>query len=128
MKDYTEIVDVGLAEFESDISLLPALNKFKLEKKAAMRDRELLLRKRGLSDDHIIQDLIVSENMDIRSEFLSKIKRDEKNKAERRAMIAKVLLAVIYFMIVGMIFFLDEYINEDFEHSWLIPVAGILFF
>jgi len=128
LKDYTEIVDVGLAEFESDISLLPALNKFKLEKKAAMRDRELLLRRRGLSDEHIIQDLIVSENMDIKNEFLSKIKRDEKNKAERRAMIAKVLLAVIYFMIVGMIFFLDEYINEDFEHSWLIPVAGILFF
>ncbi|MBQ1452027.1 MAG: hypothetical protein IIZ22_05130, partial [Clostridia bacterium] len=105
MKDYTEIVDVGLAEFENDISLLPALNKFKLEKKAAMRDRETLLRRRGLSDDHIIQDLIVSENMDIKNEFLSKIKRDEKNKAERRAMIAKVLLAVIYFMIVGMIFF-----------------------
>ena len=128
MKDYTEIVDVGLAEFESDLTLLPVLNKFKLEKKAAMRDREIQLRKRGLSDDHIIQDLIVSENMDVKNEFLAKIKKDEKNKAERRAMIAKVLLSVIYFMIVGMIFFLDEFINEDFEHSWLIPVAGILFF
>ena len=128
MKDYTEIVDVGLAEFENDLALMSAVNKFKTEKKAAMRDREVTLRKRGLSDDHIIQDLIVSENINVKNEFLTKIKRDEKNRAERRALVAKVLLGVIYFMIVGMIFFIDEYVNEDFEHSWLIIVAGILFF
>ena len=128
LKDYTEIIDAALAEYESDISLLPAVNKFKTERKAKMRDRELQLRKRGLSDDHIIQDLIVSENMNAKHDFLAMVKKDEKNKAEIRAMVAKVLLSVIYFMIVGIIFFLDEFINEDFQHSWLIPVAGVLFY
>ena len=128
MKDYTEIIDVALSEFEKDPALSVALDKFKAERKNAMRDRELTLRKRGLSDANIIEDIIVSENLNTKNDFLEKVHMDEKSKAEKRALIAKFLLAVIYFMVVGICYFLDSFINHDWPHSWLIIVAGILFF
>lgn len=128
MKDYTEIIDVALLEFKNDPELSLLAEKYMAERKTAMRDRELQLRKRGLSDNNIIQDIILSENLNAKDDFLAKLHRDEKSKAEKRALIAKFFLAVIYFMVVGIVYFLDSFLNNDWPHSWLIIVAGILFF
>ncbi len=128
MKDYTDFIDVTLSDFANNAESAEDLEKFKFERKSAMRNRELQLRERGLSDSKVIKDLIISENIDARHDFIKLQRKSIEARAEKRMLILKFLLAVAYFMVIGILFILDSFYNDDWEHSWIIIVGGILLF
>ena len=70
MKNYTDFIDVTLSDFSNDTDIKYTLDDFKKKRKAEMRNREMVLRKRGLSDDKVISDLIISENIDARHDSI----------------------------------------------------------
>ena len=128
MKDYTDFIDITLSDLSGDPSLSEDLEKFKHKRKAQMRDREVELRKRGLSNSKVIRDLIISENVDCRHDFIKEQRKSLEDRVERRLFNLKLLLSVAYYIFVGILFLLDTFYNKDFAHSWLIIVAGIVLY
>lgn len=128
MKNYTDFIDVTLSDFSNDPDIKYTLNDFKKKRKAEMRNREMVLRKRGLSDDKVISDLIISENIDARHDFIKEQRKAIEDNAERTLFILKILLSVVYFMIDGIFFILDSFYNDDWAHSWIIIAGGIVLY
>lgn len=128
MKDYTDYIDNALKDLYSDPSLEEDLDRFKAERKMAMRDRETTLRKRGLSDSKILNDLIISENKDIRADFINHRRETLEKRIENRLFYLKILLSISYFIFVGIAFLLDTFYNKDFDYSWIIIVASIVLY
>ena len=128
MKDYTDFIDITLSDLSGDPSLVEDLEKFKHKRKAQMRDREVELRKRGLSNSKVIRDLIISENVDCRHDFIKEQRKSLEDRVERRLFNLKLLLSVAYYIFVGILFLLDTFYNRDFAHSWLIIIAGIVLY
>lgn len=128
MKDYTDFIDMTLSDFDEKADTARELEKFKLDRKSKMRSRELELRERGLTDSKVISDLIISENVDARHDFIKLQRKTIEDKAERRILLLKLLMAIAYFMVVGILFILDSVYNHDWEHSWIIIVGGIFLF
>lgn len=128
MKDYSEFVDVTLSDFTDNKDCAKELSEFKSARKNEMRNRELTLRKRGLSDSRVIYDLIISENLDTRHDFIKGMRRSMEERIEKQRMLIKLLISVAYFMAIGIYFILDSFYNKDWEHSWLIVIGGIFIY
>jgi len=127
MKDYTEFIDLELSDF-NDPAYEESLERFKTKRKTAMRDREVVLRKRGLSDAQVIYDLIISENKDIRHEFVEEQKKALEDSIEKRLFRMKILLSVVYFIFAGITYFAVSFTTGSWGLSWLIIVASIIFY
>lgn len=128
MKDYTDFIDITLSDLSGDPSMSEDLEKFKQKRKAQMRDRETSLRKRGLSDSKVIRDLIISENVDCRHDFIKEQRKALEDRIEKRLFRLKILLSVSYYIFVGILFLLDTFYNHDFKHSWIIIAGGIVLY
>lgn len=128
MKDYTDFIDITLSDLSGDPSMSEDLEKFKQKRKAQMRDRETSLRKRGLSDSKVIRDLIISENVDCRHDFIKEQRKALEDRIEKRLFRLKILLSISYYIFVGILFLLDTFYNHDFEHSWIIIAGGIVLY
>lgn len=128
MKSYTDFIDVTLSDFSNNPESSQALDEFKKKRKSEMRNREMILRKRGLSDDKVISDLIISENIDARHDFIKMQRKAIEDKAEKTLFALKILLSVVYFMAVGIFYILDSFYNDDWAHSWVIIVGGIVLY
>ena len=128
MNNYTDFMDVTLSDFANDPSSAHALEEFKKKRKAEMRNREMVLRKRGLSDDKVISDLIISENIDARHDFIKEQRKSIEDKAEKTLFAMKILLSVVYYMAVGIFYILDSFYNDDWAHSWIIIAGGIVLY
>ncbi len=127
MKDYTEYIDSELSDF-NDPTYEEDLAKFKAKRKSAMRDREVVLRKRGLSDAQVIFDLIISENSNVRNEFIEEKKQTLEDNIEKRLFKIKILLSVVYFIFVGITYFAVSFTTHHWDLSWLIIVGSIVLY
>ena len=128
MKNYTDFIDVTLSDFANDPDSAHALEEFKKKRKSEMRNREMVLRKRGLSDDKVISDLIISENIDARHDFIKEQRKSIEDKAEKTLFALKILLSVVYYMAIGIFYILDSFYNDDWAHSWIIIAGGIVLY
>ncbi|MDD6807824.1 MAG: hypothetical protein PUD72_05195 [Oscillospiraceae bacterium] len=128
MKDYKEFIDITLSDLKDNPKYAKDLEEYKYNLKNEMCNRELELRERGLSDYNVIKDLIISENLDARHNFLSFQHNKNQRRIEKIRMIFKFILAIAYFCAIGIWYFLDSFYNDDWAHSWLIIAGGITVF
>ena len=97
--------------------------KFKMQLVSEVTERANELTHRGIKDEKVIEDLIISEHPDIKGEF-ENVLREEKREKRRKYFVALNSLGTIIFSLVVLIAFFIHLFKVDNGLSWIILVAG----
>ena len=97
--------------------------KFKMQLVSEVTERANELTHRGIKDEKVIEDLIISEHPDIKGEF-ENVLREEKHAKRRRRFVALNTLGTIAFCLVSLIAFFIHLFKVDNGLSWIILVAA----
>lgn len=102
------------------------LYKFKKETLDSMFARANELTSRGLTDDNVLTDIIISEYGDIVEDY-KKYEAEKKKKAfRRRFLIGNIIGSFAYILTLLIVFLGVSFATHDWGHTWVIMVDGIL--
>ena len=119
MKKVLDFIDEAFTRIpETDRSY-----KFKMQLINEVTERANELTHRGIKDENVIEDLIISEHSDIKSEFDSVV-RKEKLAKRRKHIVALNILGTVAFCLITVIAFFAHLFKVDNGLSWIILVAG----
>ncbi len=122
MQQFIEYLDSALPDRGTD----KILYKFKRELLDEMNDRYLEVSRRGITNQRVITDLIISEHQDIAGEYKA---YHDKQAAKRRAkarMVTRIIGSLVYFVGMIVLFFALSFSTDRWGHTWLVIVDGIL--
>ena len=97
--------------------------KYKMQLVSEVTERANELTHRGIKDEKVIEDLIISEHPDIKGEFES-VLREEKKAKRRKYFVALNTLGTVIFCLVVLVAFFIHLFKVDNGLSWIILVAG----
>ncbi len=94
---------------------------FKMQVKRRMDARAEELKKRGLNDEDILYDLVVSENKDLKNEYDKYIARIKEIKKRKRI----PLISLLYILGVVAVFLALGFVFRFWHPGWLIIEGGV---
>ena len=97
--------------------------KYKMQLVSEVTERANELTHRGIKDEKVIEDLIISEHPDIKGEFESVLREEKKAKRRKYFVALNALGTVIFCLVTVMVFFVHLF-KVDNGLSWIILVAG----
>ena len=120
MKTVLSFIDEAFSQIpETDRSY-----KFKMQLVSEVTERANELTHRGIKDEKVIEDLIISEHPDIKGEF-ENVLREEKRAKRRKHFVALNALGTIIFCLVVLIAFFAHLFRVNNGLSWIILFAGV---
>ncbi len=122
MQQFIEYLDQSLPDRGND----KILYKFKRELLDEMNARYLEVSRRGITNQRVITDLIISEHQDIADEYKKYHARQVAKKRAKARVITRAIGSVIYFIGMIILFFALSFSTDSWGHTWLIIVDGIL--
>ena len=97
--------------------------KFRMQLVSEVTERANELTHRGIKDEKVIEDLIISEHPDIKGEF-ENVLREEKRAKRRRHLVALNILGTVVFCLAVLVAFFIHLFKVDNGLSWIILIAG----
>lgn len=79
----------------------------------------------GITDENVIEDLIISEHSDIKSEFEESEREYNHKKKIKQSIIMNIIGSCVYFLLVISLFLLVSFISGMWNRTWLIIVNGV---
>lgn len=79
----------------------------------------------GITDENVIEDLIISEHSDIKSEFEEAEKEYKHKKKVKQSFLMNIIGSCIYFLLVVTVFLLIGFISGMWNKCWLILINGV---
>lgn len=122
MERFYEYIEKSLPDKNND----RILYKFKKETLDSMTARANELTARGLKDNDVISDLIISEYKDIVNVYKAYAVEKRKKERKRRFAIANVIGCVIYVLMLLIVFLGLSFSTGAWGTTWVIMVDGIL--
>lgn len=102
------------------------LYKFKRKLLGEMNDRYLEVSQRGISNQKVISDLVISEHSDIDKEYKAFYTSETAAQRTKRNLIINVSGSVIYILSAIILFLGVSFLTQKWGQTWLIVVDGIL--
>lgn len=104
----------------------PVLYKFKKKTLDDMVSRANELTARGLKDDKVIDDLIISEYGDIIDEYKKYEQESKIKKRRKQFLFGNIIGSLIYIIALITVFLGVSFITQAWDQTWVIVVDGIL--
>lgn len=128
MEQFIRFIDKALPDQRGN----EVLFKFKRKLLEEMNERYLEVSRRGISNQKVISDLVISEHSDIRKEYNEFYVSETAASRTRKNIILNVVGSVIYILCIIILFLgLSSMLTSTLQYSvwgktWLIVVDGIL--
>lgn len=122
MANFIEYVDKSLENFEQTKSLY----EYRQKVIAEMTHRANELISKGIKDDNVITQLVISEYPDLAEDYGKSV--GEKNKKKKTARNVKAVLigGISYILVLVMTYLGVSFKMDNWDKSWLIMVIGLL--
>ncbi len=122
MKQFIDYIESVLPDQKGDKLMF----KFKRKVLDEMNERYLEVSQRGISNQKVISDLIISEHADLKAEYKAYYEKETSAAKEKRRAIFNVAGSVIYIIGLIIVYLAISFITQNWAQSWLIVVDGIL--
>ena len=122
MKRIMEYIDSSLSAFPQN----KYSEKFRQNLIDEVTERANDITHAGLSDEKVIEDLIISEHNDIKTEYKEYIKELNASKNKRRNFLIKLFISVIYFLTVLCLYFVISSATKAWSVTWVLPVCSVI--
>lgn len=109
----------------SGIKSTDALYEYKSNILSKMHERANELQSRGLSDTNVINDLILEEYPDLKSDFFAMQKNLSNKNKTRSTLFSALSLGILYILSLTVLFLSYSFITNNWAKSWLIMVGGV---
>lgn len=122
MDSFIKFIDAALAEQKKgDI-----LYKFKRKKLDEMNARVSEIKSRGLTNQKVIEDLVISENSNVAQEYKSYYTSETTTKKVKRNLILNLIGSAMYLLLVVILFLGISFVTQQWSMTWAIMVDGVL--
>lgn len=101
------------------------MSDFRKKILSELTERANELTHRGLRDNKVIYDLIISEHPDLRKEYSDYSEGIKRKKREKNARKKKILFSVLYVLIIVLAYLAISFISKAWDKTWLIILGGI---
>lgn len=123
MQDFIQHINTALPDEEGNRILF----KFKRKLLEEMNMRAIEVEGRGgIHDKKVINDLIISEHEDLKSEFKQFYEKETASEKTRRSIIGNVIGSLAYLILIITIFLGVSFATDLWRYTWIIVVDGIL--
>ncbi|MFR5876889.1 MAG: hypothetical protein ACLUFN_10410 [Eubacterium sp.] len=122
MEKFFEFIESSLPNGSND----KFLYKFKKKTLDEMVERANQLSARGLKDQNVLNDLIISEYKDIVADYNVYAKEKAEKQWRRRFAIGNIIGSVIYILVLLIMFLGISFSTHSWSTTWVIMVDGIL--
>ncbi|MCH5317008.1 MAG: hypothetical protein J1E05_03460 [Eubacterium sp.] len=102
------------------------LYKFKRKLLDEMNARYLEVSRRGITNQKVITDLIISEHADIKAEYRKYSSEIMAKKRAKNRVIIRIIGSAVYLVGLLIVFLLVSIPTEAWGRTWVIPVDGLL--
>ncbi len=124
MKKLMDYIDTAF----SDLPDNKQVYKFRRKLIESVTDRANELSHAGLTDENVIDDLIISEHSDIKAEYEQIEAEITAHKRKKNAVKLRIAGSLFYFIAVAVIFLALGFITKDWSKVWIFPVNGFLIY
>lgn len=122
MESFYQYIEKTLPNRPND----PVLYKFKKRALDDMIERANELTSKGLKDERVIEDLIISEQGDILDRYNKFASESNLKKKRKNRLIGNILGSIIYIALLIIVFLGVGFSTHTWHPSWVIVVDGIL--
>lgn len=120
MQQFIDYLDSSLPDKHSD----KILYKFKRKLLDEMNERYLEVSRRGITNQKVITDLIISEHADVQQEYEKFHSGEMAKKRAKRRVLTRVIGSAVYFIAMIILFVVMNF--NGVSHTWLLLVDGLL--
>lgn len=124
MKNIMDYIDSSMKKLPQNKDT----EKFRLNLVSEVTERANEITHAGLSNEKIIDDIIISEHPDIVQEYKDSVNVSLKRKRRRQIFMGHILLAVAYFIAVTFGYLFMSFSTKDWGHTWVFLVGAVLVF
>ena len=104
----------------------PFLYKFKRKTLDEMNGRASEVEARGLHDKNVIDDLIISEHPDLKSDYKKFALESKRKNASKRRWLTNSIGSVLYLIILLCTYLGMSFHTHNWEKTWVFMVGGVL--
>ena len=122
MQQFIDYLDSSLPDQHND----KILYKFKRKLLDEMNARYLEVSRRGITNQKVITDLIISEHSDVQQEYDKYHNSEMAKKRAQRRVLTRIIGSAIYFIAMIILFIVSNIFFDGLRHTWLILVDGLL--
>lgn len=122
MERFMDYIESSLPDRPGDAILFQFKRKILDEMNALSETIE----KRGLRDKTVREDLIISEYPDLPEKYAAFYAEKTEKRRTKRGVIANAVGSVAFILILLVVFLAASFITDDWAHTWVIMVDGIL--
>ena len=122
MQQFIDYLDSSLPDKHND----KILYKFKRKLLDEMNARYLEVSRRGITNQKVITDLIISEHADIKQEYEKYNGEVLAKKRAQRRVLTRIIGSAIYFISLIILFVVLNIFFDGIRHTWLLLVDGLL--
>ena len=122
MQQFIDYLDSALPDLHND----KILYKFKRNLLEEMNARYLEISRRGITDQKVITDLVISEHPNVRGECFKYAQSATAAKRAKTRVLLRVIGSAIYFIALILLIIVAKFYANGISHTWLIFVDGTL--
>ena len=102
------------------------LYKFKTKKLDEMNNRVTEIKSRGLSNQKVIEDLVISESANVDEEYKAYYASQTAKRNAKKSLILNLIGSAVYLLMVVVLFLGVSFVTQKWSMTWAIMVDGVL--
>lgn len=122
MKQIMDYIDSAIKELPDN----KTTEKFRTNLIAEITDRANEITHAGISNEKIIDDIIISEHPDIAQEYSEVLEENKKKKKRRSTFFIHIIGTVVYFLAATFGYLFLSLTTKDWSHTWTFIVSFAL--
>lgn len=122
MEQFIQYLDTSLPDRDGG----EILYKFKKKTLDEMNDRYLEVSQRGISNQKVISDLVISEHPNLENEYKAFYNSATAAAKTKRKILLNVIGSAVYILGIVIVFLAVSFVTQHWGQTWLIVVDGIL--
>lgn len=122
MESYINYINSQLPDKPGD----KILYRYKKKILDEMTQRANEVTSRGLTDRKVVDDLVISEYPDLKSEYAEFFKKEKASANRKRNIVLNLVGSAIYLLTVIAVFLGVSFATHNWEMTWVIVVDGVL--
>ncbi len=122
MDSFIEYIEQSLPDSGGD-KILYRYKRQKLDEMTESANRAVAA---GLRDRRVINDLVISEYPDLRSDYEQYLKKEKRKQRDRRGLIVNIVGSLAYIILLVVAYLSVSFATANWSQTWVLMVDGIL--
>ncbi len=122
MESFVNYIEASL----KDIKFSADLHKFKRKTLDEMKVRASEVRNRGINDEKVIEELIISEYNNLPDDYVLFAKNEKQKRTTKRRVVTNTVGSIIYILTLLTVYLYISFSTQNWEKTWVLMVGGVL--